>query len=238
MRSGSHVRQKKTRLRPTRLPPRADEITGVSPRRRHSKQEVEMVDSKQHETKPDEARRPTDVGNEAGEGNPAGAGTGASMSYDAPGMQSAGARDPGRPGMAGEPGSMQRAEQYGAGAAQYGRGAVRGAVATTEELGTGVVGGAAHMATDLVHGVTDLGYEVRNGATGLIGAVGDIGSAVVHTAAGLLVEVVGGVRQVVAAAIGDHHDGCARQAGPMQTRDYPDQGRPVGTQRPNQESRP
>jgi hypothetical protein len=193
-----------------------------------------MSDSKQHETRTDDARRPTDAGSDAAQGTAAGTGT--SMSYDAPGMQSAGAGAQ-RPGMAGDPGSMQRAEPSGPGTAQYGRGAVRGAVATTEELGTGVVGGAAHIATDLVHGVTDLGYEVRNGATGLIGAVGDIGSAVVHTAAGLLVEVVGGVRQVVAAAIGDH-DGAARQAGPMQTRDYPDQGRPLGTQRPSQESRP
>jgi hypothetical protein len=188
-----------------------------------------MSDSKQQDNKPDDARRPSDVGSDAAQGNAAGTGTGTSTSQ---GMQSAGA------GMTGDPGSMQRAEPSGPGTGQYGRGAVRGAVATTEELGTGVVGGASHIATDLVHGVTDLGYEVRNGATGLIGAVGDIGSAVIHTAAGLLVEVVGGVRQVVSAAIGDHHDGGARQAGSVQARDYPDQGRPLGTQRPNQESRP
>jgi hypothetical protein len=190
-----------------------------------------MSDSKQHETRTDDARRPPDVETDTAEG------TGASMSYDAPGMQSAGRRAPVRSGMAGDPGSMQRAEPSGPGTAQYGRGAVQGAVATTEELGTGVVGGATHIATDLVHGVTDLGYEVRNGATGLIGAVGDIGSAVVHTAAGLLVEVVGGVRQVVSAAVGTH-DGAARQAESMQTRDYAGQERPLGTQRPNQESRP
>jgi hypothetical protein len=175
-----------------------------------------MVDSKQHETRTEDAARPSDVVSDAGAGNAAGTRPG---------------------GMAGDPGSMQRAAQYGAGTAQAGRSAVQGAVATTEQLGTGVVGGAAHIATDLVHGVTDLGYEVRNGATGLIGAVGDIGSAVVHTAAGLLVEVVGGVRQVVAAAIGDHHGGAARPTETMQTRDYPAQERPMGTQRPNEEAR-
>lgn len=102
--------------------------------------------------------------------------------------------------------AMQSVGDIGGSAVGAGRNVLRGAIGATEDVGTGVVGGVAHIATDLVHGVTDLGYEVRNGATGLIGAVGDIGGAAVHTVTNLLVDVVGGVRQVVAAAIGDHHE--------------------------------
>lgn len=69
------------------------------------------------------------------------------------------------------------------------------AVARTEQLGTGVVGGVGNVASGVI-GV------VRDTANTAIDGVGSVGQHAVHALTGLLVEVVGGVRQVAGAAVG------------------------------------
>lgn len=201
-----------------------------------------MNDSKHHEAKPEHAHRSGHDTKESAMTSSQSTGAAGPPHMGEP-MRTAGASDQGS--QAGDGGigaaavaGMQRVGQLGTEAGHAGQDMLRGAVSTTEELGTGIVGGATHIATELVHGVTDLGYEVRNGATGLIGAVGDIGSAVVHTATGLLVDVVGGVRQVVNAAVHGSPDGAARQGWSMQqARPYPEQDRPPGGARANEGNR-
>jgi len=182
-----------------------------------------MSDQKQHEAKGDDVQRSSRDSKEVGADMPTDAGAAARAASAGNRMEAAGA--------------MQRAEELGADTARAGRNVLRGAVSTTEELGTGLVGGAAHIATDLVHGVTDLGYEVRNGATGLIGAVGDIGSAAVNTVTGVLVDVVGGVRQIVNAAVQGNPDGRVFQRDAMQSRQSADHDRTAGAGRPPEEPR-
>lgn len=63
------------------------------------------------------------------------------------------------------------------------RDVLKGAIAATEDVGTGLVGGVQHVAKDLLHGV------------------GDVGGAAVHTLTDLLVGVVGGVKTVVGEAM-------------------------------------
>lgn len=87
------------------------------------------------------------------------------------------------------------------------RDVLRSAIGATEDVASDLVGGVTHVAAELVHGVRDIGDEVRDGATGLLGAVGTIGGTAVHTVAGVLADVVGGVRQVLGAAMG--HNGHA-----------------------------
>jgi hypothetical protein len=201
-----------------------------------------MSEHKQHEANADAVQRSSQDAKDARPNSPAVAGAAAGPAQESKQMQAPGASVQGAPGPGsgagmGGAGSMQSVEQFGTGTVRAGGNMLRGAVSTTEELGTGVVGGAAHIATDLVHGVTDLGYEVRNGATGLIGAVGDIGSAVVNTAAGLLVDVVGGVRQVIDAAVHGQPDGRVLQRDRMQARQFADQDRAPAAGRPDQEAR-
>jgi hypothetical protein len=105
------------------------------------------------------------------------------------------------------------AGDMGSGAALATREAVGGAIRVTEDVAAGLVGGVTHVAAELIHGVRDVGYEVSDGASSLISAAGAVGGTAVHTVAGLLTEVVGGVRQVVGAAMGRNGNGQARQFG-------------------------
>jgi hypothetical protein len=201
-----------------------------------------MNEPKQHEKNSDDTRRAAPGSTEDRAGDMPAAGVAASTDYEGSRMHASDAMSQSTPASAGTSGtggmgSMQRAEQFGTETARAGRNVLRGAVSATEDVGTGIVGGAAHLATGLVHGVTDVGYEVRNGATGLIGAVGDIGSAAVNTVAGLLVDVVGGVRQVVNAAVHGHPDGAPRAGWSMPSRQYPEQERPMAEGRTSEEPR-
>jgi hypothetical protein len=93
------------------------------------------------------------------------------------------------------------------------QGAMTSAVNTTQQLGSGVASGAAHMATDLVHGIGNLGGEVvavvRDTANTAIAGVGSVGETAVHTVTGLLAELVGGIRDIGSAAM----SGRANEAG-------------------------
>ena len=97
---------------------------------------------------------------------------------------------------------MESAGSIGGGAVSATRGVLREAIDATEEVASELVVGVTHVARDIVHGVHDVGLEVRDGATGLIGAAGTIGGTAVGAVANLLVEVVGGVRHVIGAAVG------------------------------------
>lgn len=74
------------------------------------------------------------------------------------------------------------------------QGAMRGAVSATENIGSSLVGGVGSIASGMI-GV------VRDTANTAIDGVGSVGENAVHTVAGLLVEVVGGVRQIAGAAM-------------------------------------
>jgi hypothetical protein len=93
------------------------------------------------------------------------------------------------------------------------QGAMTNAVNTTQQLGSGMVGGAAHMATDLVHGIGNLSGEVvtvvRDTANTAIAGVGSVGETAVHTVTGLLADLVGGIRDIGSAAM----SGRASEAG-------------------------
>lgn len=91
--------------------------------------------------------------------------------------------------------------------AQPGRvqGMMTNAMTTTEHVGSGMVGGVANVATDLVHGIGTVGGEVvavvRDTANTAIAGVGSIGETAVHTVTGLLADLVGGLRDVGSAAV-------------------------------------
>lgn len=97
---------------------------------------------------------------------------------------------------------MESAGSIGGGAVSATRGVLHEAIDATEAVASDLVVGVTHVAKDIVHGVHDVGLEVRDGASGLIGAAGAIGGTAVGTVANLLVEVVGGVRHVIGAAVG------------------------------------
>jgi hypothetical protein len=84
-------------------------------------------------------------------------------------------------------------------------GMMTGAMATTERVGTGMVGGVATVATDLVHGIGTVGGEVvsvvRDTANTAIAGVGSVGETAVHTLTGLLADLVGGIREVGSTAV-------------------------------------
>lgn len=63
------------------------------------------------------------------------------------------------------------------------RDVLKGAVAATEEVGSGLVGSVQHVATDVVHGV------------------GEVRGTAVHTLTDLLVGIVNGVKTVVSEAL-------------------------------------
>jgi hypothetical protein len=98
--------------------------------------------------------------------------------------------------------AMQSMGDIGGNAIHTTRGVLHEAIAATGEVGSDLIGGVSHLAADVVHGVHDVALEVRDGATGIVGAVGTVGGSAVHALTGLLVDVVGGVRQVVGAAVG------------------------------------
>jgi hypothetical protein len=85
------------------------------------------------------------------------------------------------------------------------QGMVTGAVAATEQVGSGMVGGVTNIATDLVHGVGTVGGEVvavvRDTANTAIAGVGSVGETAVHTVTGLLADLVGGLRDIGSAAV-------------------------------------
>ncbi len=143
-------------------------------------------------------------------------------------------------GLRGSETGMHQAAGAG-GAVQYTENVLRDAIAATESVGSGLVGGVAHIATDVVHGVREIGGEVgvvvRDGATGAINVVGDVGGAAVHTVTHLLVDVMGGLREIAGAAVGHRNDGAghaipvsAGQVRPVQ------QGRTVDDDQAVQES--
>lgn len=86
------------------------------------------------------------------------------------------------------------------------RDVLKDAIAATEDVGSNLLGGVAHLAKDLVHGVRDVGGDVatvvKDSANGTVDAVGDIGGRAVHTLTHLLTDTVGGIRQVAGAAVG------------------------------------
>jgi hypothetical protein len=95
--------------------------------------------------------------------------------------------------------------------------AMTNAVSSTQQLGSGVAGGAAHMASDLVHGLGNLSGEVvtvvRDTANTAIAGVGSVGETAVHTVTGLLAELVGGIRDIGSAAINGRAGEAGRQPG-------------------------
>lgn len=85
-------------------------------------------------------------------------------------------------------------------------GAVHGTLNATEDIGSSLIQGASHLVRELVHGVRDVGVDaagvVVSGASGVLGAVGLLGGKAVHVATDVLVDAVGGVRQIAGAALG------------------------------------
>jgi hypothetical protein len=85
------------------------------------------------------------------------------------------------------------------------QGMVTGAVAATEQVGSGMVGGVTNLATDLVHGVGTVGGEVvavvRDTANSAIAGVGSVGETAVHAVTDLLADLVGGLRDIGSAAM-------------------------------------
>ncbi|MDC8756527.1 hypothetical protein [Janthinobacterium fluminis] len=122
-----------------------------------------------------------------------------------PGAASAGGPD-GASGPHPGQSALRPAGAAGSGAVGVTHQVLRQAISATEDVGSGLVGGATHLAQDLVHGVRELAVDatgvVRDGASGLIGAAGEVGSRTVHALADLMVDVVGGVRQIADAAMG------------------------------------
>ncbi|MBC7857858.1 MAG: hypothetical protein H7Z39_03590 [Burkholderiaceae bacterium] len=84
-------------------------------------------------------------------------------------------------------------------------GTARQMVSTTEHVASGLVSGVAAIAADLVHGVGDVGNEAvlvaKDTANCAIAGVGSVAETAVQTLTGLLVNLVGGVRQIGSAAI-------------------------------------
>lgn len=95
-------------------------------------------------------------------------------------------------------------------------GAMDNAMTTTQRAGSGMVGGVAHVATDLVHGVGAVSGEVvtvvRDTANNAIAGVGSIGETAVHTITGLLADIVGGLRDIGSAAMNGRGSGARGNA--------------------------
>ncbi len=169
-----------------------------------------MADIKSSETQTGGKHRPAQT-EAAAETSPR-HGDGAQSAELAAGAErdSAGAHYPGQ-------NALRSAGAAGGGAVGMTHDVLRQAISATEDVGSGLVGGATHLAQDIVHGVRDLAVDatvvVRDGASGLIGAAGEVGSRTVHAVTDLLVEVVGGARHIADAAMGRAEpDGRARQA--------------------------
>ncbi|HEV7816210.1 MAG TPA: hypothetical protein VGP06_14060 [Janthinobacterium sp.] len=80
--------------------------------------------------------------------------------------------------------TLRSAGAAGGGAVTMTGDVLRGAINTTENVGSELVGGVAHLAKDIVHGVREVGGDT------------------VHAVADLLTDMVGGVRQIAGAAVG------------------------------------
>ena len=78
-------------------------------------------------------------------------------------------------------------------------------VSATEHVASGLVGGVTAIAADVVHGIGDVGSEAvlvaKDTANSAIAGVGSVADTAVQTLTGLLVNLVGGVRQIGAAAM-------------------------------------
>lgn len=108
-------------------------------------------------------------------------------------------------GSSSDTGSQRAFAHAGEGKWASAEGTARQMVSTTEHVASGLVGGVAAIAADLVHGVGDVGNEAvlvaKDTANSAIAGVGSVAETAVQTLTGLLVNLVGGVRQIGSAAM-------------------------------------
>jgi len=99
----------------------------------------------------------------------------------------------------------QRFEQPREGKWAGAEGTARQMVSTSEQVASNLVGGVAAIAADLVHGVGDVGNEAvlvaKDTVNSAIAGVGSVAETAVQTLTGVMVNLVGGVRQIGSAAL-------------------------------------